>query len=102
MYSSWSDTKQGAIKKVKARGGSSSTLTKQPGKYINPRFSPNGKNVVYEKVTANHLLSPDYNLHPGIYQINSSGGKPQLITEKGHSPFYSKNSRYAECICVLL
>ena len=92
-YASWSDTKQGAIKKIKAKGGRSLSLTEQPGKYIEPRFSSDGKNVIYRKVTNGRLLPPTYNMNPGVYQVAAKGGKSKLITESGNNPFYSADGK---------
>jgi len=102
VYTSWSDKQQGAVKKVRSTGGKSQTLTKQPGKYIAPNFSPDGKQVVYQKVTRGRLLSPDYDLNPGIYQVSAKGGKSQFITDTGSDPFYAPSGgrvflkRYAD------
>ncbi len=93
VYSSWNDQEQGAIKKVRARGGSPTTLTKEKGKYISPQFSHDGKTIVYQKTTGGHITSPAYDLNPGIYRISSKGGKSQLITESGGAPFFAKNDQ---------
>ncbi|PHS20652.1 MAG: amidohydrolase [Kangiella sp.] len=90
-YVSWSDDEQGAVRKVRSKGGSNRKLTKQSGKYISPRFSNGGKNVVYQKVTAGRLLSSDFDLNPGIYKVSSSGGVSTLITETGNTPFFAKD-----------
>lgn len=92
-YTSWNDKAQGAVKKIRSTGGKSKTLTKQPGKYIAPKFSSNGKNIVFQKVTHGRLLSPQHDINPGIYQIAASGGKAKLITENGANPFYSKDAQ---------
>ena len=92
-YASWSDNNQGAIRKVRANGGRNKKLTTYKGKYISPRFSSDGKQVVYKKVTAGRLLSSDYDLNPGVYKVSSSGGKSTLITDDGDSPFFSKDDK---------
>ncbi|MGB0495055.1 MAG: amidohydrolase family protein [Kangiellaceae bacterium] len=92
-YASWNDKGQGAIRKVRSRGGKNQKLTEQKGKYISPRFSNDGKSVVYQKVTAGRLLPDDFDLYPGIYKVSSSGGASTLITESGNNPFYSKDDQ---------
>jgi imidazolonepropionase-like amidohydrolase/Tol biopolymer transport system component len=92
-YVSWNDKDQGAVRKVRSKGGSNRKLTKQTGKYIAPRFSTDGKNVVYQKVTAGRLISSDFDLNPGVYKVSSSGGSSTLITEAGDAPFYAKNGK---------
>jgi imidazolonepropionase-like amidohydrolase/Tol biopolymer transport system component len=92
-YTSWNDQKQGAVKKIASRGGKSKTLTKQPGKYIAPQFSQDGKNIVYQKVTRGRLFSADHDINPGVYEIAASGGKEKLITKDGDTPFYSQDGK---------
>ncbi|WP_444996486.1 amidohydrolase family protein [Aliikangiella sp. IMCC44359] len=93
VYSTWNDIQQGAVKKVRAKGGRGSSLTKQPGKYISPRFSSDGESVVYQKITGGTITTPVYNNDPGVYLINSKGGKARLITTSGSSPFFSKDGK---------
>ena len=92
VFTSWNDKDQGAVKKVRARGGKATRLTEQPGKYLAPSFSPDGTSVVYQKTHGSSLFAPEYNLAPGIYLISAKGGKPkQLTSEYGSSPFYAKS-----------
>ena len=49
VYSTWNDKTLGAIKKVSSRGGKPETLTAEPGHYVEPRFSPDGKQIVLSK-----------------------------------------------------
>jgi len=89
VYTSWNDQKQGAVKKIRSNGGKAQTLTTQPGKYIEPSFSNDRKNIVYQKITHGRLLSPEHDINPGIYQVSAKGGKSKFITESGNAPFYS-------------
>lgn len=92
-YTSWSDKEQGAVKKIRASGGGSSTLTEQPGKYVEPSFSPDGKSVIYRKVTHGRLLPATYDMNPGVYRVSVKGGKSTLITESGNNPSYSADGK---------
>ncbi|MBV1911733.1 MAG: amidohydrolase family protein [Kangiellaceae bacterium] len=92
-FTTWNDKVQGSVKKIKSRGGSSRTLTSQPGKYIEPKFSPDGKRVIYRKVTHGRLLPHTFDINPGIYSVGSGGGKARLMTESGNSPFYSADGK---------
>ncbi|MGX5172523.1 amidohydrolase family protein [Aliikangiella sp. IMCC44653] len=93
VYASWNDTKQGAIKKVRASGGRPTTLTKQPGKFIAPQFSANGDQVVFQKISGNSLLAKSYSVDPGVYVVNSDGGEMQLVSKRGSQPFFSQNNQ---------
>ncbi len=93
VYSSWNDNRQGAVKMIRSSGGKSRQLTRQPGKYIAPTFSNNGKEVVYQKVKGGRLLSPDYNAHTGIYRLNIKKRQAQRVSESGNYPFFSKDDQ---------
>lgn len=92
-YTTWSDKKQGAVKKIKAKGGSVRQLTEQPGKYIAPKFSPDGKQVIYNKVTHGRLLPPSYDINPGVYVVSAKGGESKLVTTNGSSPTFSADGQ---------
>lgn len=93
VYTTWNDQRQGSVKKVRASGGKGIKLTQQAGKYLAPKFSHNGKQVVYEKTTGGWLTSPVYDLEPGIYQVRAQGGKSVKITAKGSKPFFAKDNQ---------
>ena len=88
-YTTWDDQDLGAVRKVSVRGGRGRILTPDPGHYIEPRFSPDGQSVVYTKLSGNDLLSPWWGEDPGIYEISSDGGQPDLITRDGAQPQFA-------------
>lgn len=89
VFTTWNDNSQGAVKRVRARGGKATSLTKLPGKYISPSFSHDGKKVVFQKVTGGWINSAEHDMNPGIYTINAKGGNRKLITNQGRTPFFS-------------
>jgi len=94
VYVSWDDKNLGQVRVVSSRGGKGKTITKEPGKYVEPSFSPNGKTVVYRKVSGGYITDPKWGLNSGIYAISVKGGKAELITESGVKPhFGARNDR---------
>ncbi|MBE0379581.1 amidohydrolase family protein [Pseudoalteromonas prydzensis] len=94
VYVTWDDNEQGAVRVVSARSGRGDDITTEPGKYVEPTFSPDGKTVVYRKASGGSILNPDWSLHPGIYAVSSKGGKAELITKSGYQPqFAAANDR---------
>ena len=89
VFTTWNDAQQGAVKKVRARGGRATRLTKRPGKYLAPQFSHDGKSVVYQKSTGGRITSPTHDLNPGIYTISAKGGDATLVTSNGQTPFFA-------------
>ncbi|WP_353406074.1 amidohydrolase family protein [Pseudoteredinibacter isoporae] len=94
VYATWDDQKQGSIRVMSARGGKGKVITTEPGKYIEPAFSPDGKHIVYRKAKGGYITDPKWGLNPGIYRVSSKGGQAKLVTEKGVLPQYgSANDR---------
>lgn len=88
VYVSWNDNEQGAVNLLNLRNGRVTKLTEEPGKYVEPVFSPDGKTVVYRKTGAGSLLPRQWSLHTGLYKISSKGGTPELISANGRSPMF--------------
>lgn len=94
VYVTWDDNEQGAVRVVSARSGRGHTLTQEPGKYVEPTFSPDGKTVVYRKASGGSILHPKWSLNPGVYSVSAKGGESQLIAKSGSQPqFGSENDR---------
>ena len=97
VYATWHDEKQGQIRVVSARGGKGKALLSQPGKYIEPSFSPDGKTITYRKVAGGSILNPEWNLKTGVYTVSSKGekkgGKASLVTESGAQPHYGADDK---------
>ncbi|MDZ7644489.1 MAG: amidohydrolase family protein [Woeseiaceae bacterium] len=86
VFVRWNDADLGHIHSVRAGGGRSRRLTKQPGHYLSPRFSPNGERIVYELTDGGFLTSPDWSIETGIFEIPASGGAARRITADGSDP----------------
>ncbi len=94
VYATWHDEKLGQLRVVSSRGGKGKALLDEPGKYIEPSFSPNGKTVVFRKISGGYITDPKWGLNPGIYQVSAKGGAAELITENGLQPHFGlRNDR---------
>ncbi|WP_277054296.1 amidohydrolase family protein [Pseudoalteromonas marina] len=94
VYTTWNDIKQGQVRVVSSRSGRGDTITQEPGKYVEPTFSPNGKTVVYRKASGGSILNPKWSLNPGIYSVSAKGGESELISKSGYQPqFGADNDR---------
>ncbi len=83
VYSTWDDESLGSIRVASVDGKSSRTVTDEPGHYLEPRFSPNGEQVVFRKSTGGYLTSGAGSMEPGLYLVSATGGEPQRISKSG-------------------
>ncbi|MFM6949812.1 MAG: amidohydrolase family protein [Novosphingobium sp.] len=92
-YVRWTDAGLGEVRTIAASGGKSTAIT-PAGHYARPRFSPDGKTVVFEKDRGGYLSSPRASAEPGVYRVASTGGELTRITDNGGNPqFGASNDR---------
>ncbi len=90
----WTDEGLGHIVVRDANGGSERVVTSQPGHYAEPRFSPDGRTIAFEKRGGGFLTSPEWSENPGVYTVSASGGTPQLVSRgMGNPQFGADNDR---------
>ena len=94
VYVAWTDKGLGEIRTIGASGGIARKITSQAGHYARPRFSPDGKTIVFEKVQGGGLTSPRMSDEPGVYRISADGGAAiRVATGVGNPHFGSSNER---------
>jgi imidazolonepropionase-like amidohydrolase/Tol biopolymer transport system component len=95
VFTTWNDDKLGSVRSIDLASGRETMLTKEPGKYLEPTFAPDGKQVVYIKSAGGFLTSPWYGLNTGVYAVSSDGkGEARLLSEEGEAPQFGKDSDY--------
>ncbi|MBY0368103.1 MAG: PD40 domain-containing protein [Proteobacteria bacterium] len=93
VYVTWRDDTQGSVRRIDLASGKETTLVKEPGKYLEPRLSPDGKQLVYRKVRGGGLTSPWYSLDTGLYLVAADGcGKPERISKEGSGAQFGARS----------
>jgi imidazolonepropionase-like amidohydrolase/Tol biopolymer transport system component len=86
----WTDAGLGEVRTIAAGGGATSVVTRAPGHYARPLFSPDGKTIVYEKREGGYLVSPRASTEPGIYRIAATGGDAVRVSKDGQHPQFGK------------
>ncbi len=87
VFVTWNDEQLGSVRKLELASGLETAITQAPGKYLAPKFSPDGKSVVYSKQAGGYLTSPWHGLDKGIYLAAADGsGTPQRIAKDGEAP----------------
>ncbi|TQV70679.1 amidohydrolase family protein [Exilibacterium tricleocarpae] len=92
VYTTWNDTTLGSVRVVNARGGNGKAITTEPGHFIEPRFSPDGRQVVFRRITGGYLTSPEWSMEPGIYLANAGGGSMERVLKSGVNPHFGKEN----------
>lgn len=92
VFVRWTDATLGEIHVVGAGGGKSHAVTKQPGHYYQPRFTPKGDAIVVQRAAGGQLTSPAWSIEPGLYRISTGGGELQKLTDEGRNPHFIDSS----------
>ncbi|MDZ3830843.1 MAG: amidohydrolase family protein [Sphingopyxis sp.] len=86
VFVRWTDAGLGEIHVTGAGGGASRKVTSTPGHYAEPRFSPDGQAIAFERRAGGGLTSDRWGENPGIYRIAANGGTAQRIAADGAKP----------------
>ena len=89
VYTTWNDQDLGTVRVVSARGGRGKVISVQPGHYIEPSFSTDGKKVVFRKFTGGSLLDPKYSVDPGIYVANLKNDTVEKVADSGYNAHFA-------------
>ncbi|MCG9698117.1 amidohydrolase family protein [Shewanella sp. Isolate11] len=92
VFTTWDDDKQGSVRVISARGGKAKTLTTEPGKYVEPTFSPQGDLVVYRKIKGGYITPRTWSQEPGLYVADIKAKTNTKITPEGHQPQFGADS----------
>lgn len=96
VYTTWNDRELGSVRVASADPdrGESWIVTQAPGHYMHPAFSPDGKDIVFEKGGGGHIRSSLWSRDGGIYVTSTRDGKPKLVCKDGTLPqFDAKGQR---------
>ncbi|QXQ07622.1 amidohydrolase family protein [Sphingosinicellaceae bacterium] len=94
VFVGWTDLGLGQLRTVAATGGAARTVSAHPGHYSRPRFSPDGRAIVFESGQGGNLTSPRWSENPGVYRIATTGGTAVRVAKDAAEPqFGSANDR---------
>lgn len=93
VYATWRDDTQGTIRRLDIASGKETVLVQEAGKYVEPRLSPDGRQLVYRKIRGGGLTSPWHSLDTGLYLVAADGsGKPERISKDGSGAQFGARS----------
>ncbi|MFN3387833.1 MAG: amidohydrolase [Allosphingosinicella sp.] len=88
VYVSWNDRRLGEIRIIPASGGKARTVTETPGHYRRPRFSPDGRTIVFERADAGGLTAETWGGERGIFRVPAAGGAATRVAASGSNPHF--------------
>ena len=91
VYTTWNDQDLGDVRVVSAKGGKGKVISKKPGHYIEPSFSPDGRYVAFRKFNGGYLLDPKYSVEPGIYVADLKNDTEVKVSDRGSEPHFAGN-----------
>ncbi len=86
VYTTWSDEAYGEVRVLDLRSRQARVVSRRPGHYSTPRFSPDGSQIVVQRGGGNGLRGGLYSLETGIYVLDADGSDWRLVTESGRDP----------------
>ncbi|WP_350432165.1 amidohydrolase family protein [Shewanella sp. H8] len=92
VFTTWNDQQQGTVSVVSAGGSKAKVLTNEPGKYVEPTFSPDGEYIVYRKARGGYMTPRTWSQEPGLYKVDVKGRKSTKLSASGHQPQFGADS----------
>jgi imidazolonepropionase-like amidohydrolase/Tol biopolymer transport system component len=86
VYTTWSDAEHGRVRVVRADGTAGRDVVTRPGHYVEPSFSPDGRQIVFRHAGGDLTRTPLFGDDPGVYVVPATGGDPKLVRDSGASP----------------
>ncbi|MEJ7588565.1 MAG: amidohydrolase family protein [Ferruginibacter sp.] len=91
-FVTWNDTAMGSIYTLNINGpGQLQKLTTEKGIYRTPSFSPDNTKIVFSKQNGDHIMGVAHAVKPGVYIIDTIGGKPSFVSDKGEYPKFNSS-----------
>ena len=91
-YVTWNDARLGSVRVADAATGAGRAVTRDPGHYLEPAFSPDGATIVYRAAGGGGLFSPDWSRERGVFRVSSAGGPSKRIRGSGYAPHFGASS----------
>lgn len=88
VFVSWTDADLSTIHTIDLSSRAISDVTTRKGHYRNPRLSPSGRIVTYEKRRGGNLVDPKWSDNTGLFIQSVTGGEPKRIATSGSAPHF--------------
>ncbi len=92
VYTTWNDDTFGSVRIAPAAGGEGRVVSKKPGHYLEPVFTPDGTKVVVRRGQGGYTRTPLWSQDPGVYWLSAEGGDEHLINQNAYGAHFGAAS----------
>jgi imidazolonepropionase-like amidohydrolase/Tol biopolymer transport system component len=93
LYTTWNDADLVTVRERDLASGEDRALTTQKGFYYGPRYSRDGRLVVYAKAGGSSLTGGLWSAEQGVYVMPAAGGAARRIAKDGEAPQFAPDGR---------
>jgi len=93
LYTTWSDAGLVTIRERELTSNADRALSNEQGFYYGPRYSPDGKRVVYSKSGGGGLTGSLWSGAQGIHVLSVRNGESRRVAKEGNAPQFSADGR---------
>lgn len=93
LYTTWNDAEMGAVKMRDLREGTTKTLTTEMGFYHEPRWSPDGKQILWRRGGGNAVLGTGYSKRQGLYLYDFGADSARLVHSDAESASFTPDGK---------
>ncbi|QSX37297.1 amidohydrolase family protein [Shewanella sedimentimangrovi] len=91
VFTTWNDKEQGSVRVISLSGRKVTTLSNEPGKYVEPVFSPSGDLVVYRRAKGGYITPRTWSQEPGLYKVDLKSKTNSKLSADGFQPQFGAN-----------
>jgi len=92
VYVTWNDAQLGSVRVADATSGAGRAVTREPGHYLEPAFSPDGATIAFRAAGGGGLFSSAGSRERGIFRVSASGGPAKKIRSGGYAPHFGASN----------
>jgi Tol biopolymer transport system component/imidazolonepropionase-like amidohydrolase len=89
VFTTWRDAERGQIIERELATGTERVITTERGLYYGPRYSPDGKALVYVRDSGNSMTGSAWGRGAGLYFQALDGSAPRKLGSDGYSPQFN-------------
>ncbi len=94
VYDTWNDEETGTLQLYDLKTKASVKLSAEKGIFRTPRYSPDGKAIVFQKEEGNDAQGNAFCVKPGIYIMDANTKAVKFIQEDGFDPYFAKDNKH--------